>query len=426
MKRKHLAISLCLLTSVATLSACGSKKASVDTTAAASAETTVATAETTAAATADTAAKTADTTAAKAADTTAAAAAAAGDVKCPTNLVIQTDWWPEVEHGGSYQLIGAGGTVDSKLFTYKGKIQDKYKVGGIETVEVRAGGDAIQFSPVSTVMKTDTNVYLGYVNTDDAISTSDKVQVTAVANTLDINPQMIMWDPAQTTIDKKDPTTFKSSGKSVLHFPGTTYIDWMVSKGYLDAKQSDPNYGGAPDVWIGKGGDYIQQGFATNEIYKYTNDIKWKNGAAAPVDYALIDSLGWRPYPAAYSIMTDRLEAEKGCLTALVPKLQQAWVDFVADPKATSDQIIAVSEGYNNYWKLTPGLNENALKLFKSDGIAGNGPDATYGNFDDARIKALYDELVPILATKNTKLPDGFKPENVYTNQFIDKSIGVK
>ena len=36
---------------------------------------------------------------------------------CPTNLVIQTDWWPEIEHGGTYQLIGAGGTSDPSLFT---------------------------------------------------------------------------------------------------------------------------------------------------------------------------------------------------------------------------------------------------------------------------------------------------------------------
>jgi hypothetical protein len=426
MKQKHVVIGISLLTSVALLTACGSKKAATDTTVAA-AETTVAsdTAETTVAAPAET--TSAETTvAATPAETTVAAAAPAADAKCPTNLVIQTDWWPEVEHGGSYQLIGAGGVADPKLFTYKGPIQEKYKVGGIETVEIRAGGDAIQFSPVATVMKTDDKIYLGYINSDDAISTADKVQVTGVAATLEINPQMIMWDPAQTKIDKADPTSFKASGKSVLHFPGTSYIDWMISKGFLDAKQSDPNYGGAPDVWIGKGGDYIQQGFATNEIYKYGNDIKWKDGAAAPVDYVLIDSLGWKPYPAVYSILSDRLEAEKGCLTALVPKLQQAWVDFLAEPKAVGDEIIKVSDAYNNYWKITDGVNQGAYAKFKEDGIGGNGSDATYGNFDDARMKSIFDELGPILAAKNTKLPDGFKVEDMYTNQFIDPSIGVK
>ena len=54
--------------------------------------------------------------------------AATDEVVCPTNLVIQTDWWPEIEHGGTYQLIGAGGVADPKLFTYSGPIADAYKV----------------------------------------------------------------------------------------------------------------------------------------------------------------------------------------------------------------------------------------------------------------------------------------------------------
>ena len=42
-------------------------------------------------------------------DTTAAAATATGvslaDV-CPSTIVVQTDWFPESEHGGIYQLMG--------------------------------------------------------------------------------------------------------------------------------------------------------------------------------------------------------------------------------------------------------------------------------------------------------------------------------
>ena len=97
---------------------------------------------------------------------------AEGDTVCPTNLVIQTDWWPETEHGGTYQLIGAGGESDASLFTYSGPIDPAYAVGGIETVEIRAGGDAIEFQPVPAVMKTNQDITLGYVNTDDIIETS--------------------------------------------------------------------------------------------------------------------------------------------------------------------------------------------------------------------------------------------------------------
>jgi hypothetical protein len=351
---------------------------------------------------------------------------AAADAKCPENLVIQTDWWPEVEHGGTYQLIGAGGTSDPKLFTYSGPINPKYAVGGIKTVEIRAGGDAIEFAPVTTEMQTDQSIYLGYVNTDDAISTADKVPVTGVATTLEINPQMIMWDPTQLTdIDATKPESFKASGARVVHFGGTTYIDWMISKGYLDAAQSDPSYGGSPDEWIAQGGNFVQQGFATNEIRKYETLVPWKDGAPADVEFALIHDLGWQPYPAVYSILSSRLEAEKGCLSALVPKLQQAWVDFLGDPKATGDQIVEVAKAYNNYWTVTDEINQGAYELFKSKGIGGNGADKTYGNFDDKRIEAIFAELKPILEGKAIALPAGFDAKSVYTNEFIDKSISA-
>jgi len=363
-----------------------------------------------------------------AAETTAAEAettAATGDAVCPTNLVIQTDWWPEAEHGGTYQLIGPGGEADASLFTYSGPIADAYKVGGIETVEVRSGGDAIEFQPVQTVMQTDDDIYLGYVNTDDAVASSGTVAVTGVATTLEINPQMLMWDPEQNEIDPADPTTFKETGARVLHFPGVTYIDWMIAKGYLDEGQSDPNYGGSPDQWIADSGNYVQQGFATNEVFKYNEVIEWKDGAPAPVDYVLIDDLGWRPYPAMYTILTDRLQAESACLELLVPTLQQAWVDYLAEPQPVNDALLDITGTYNNYWTLTPELNAAAVELFASAGIGGNGGDDTYGNFDEARVEELYTELVPILEAKAVDLPEGFTANNAYTNEFIDPSIGV-
>ncbi|HSP27400.1 MAG TPA: hypothetical protein VLN74_02540 [Ilumatobacteraceae bacterium] len=347
-----------------------------------------------------------------------------GEAVCPTNLVIQKDWWPETEHGGTYQLIGAGGESDPSLFTYSGPIDPAYAVGGIETVEIRSGGDAIEFQPVSAVMMTDRDITLGYVNTDDAIQSSPTVEVTAVATTLEINPQMIMWDPEQLEIDVANPETILDSGARVLHFSEATYIDWLISKGFMDEGQSDPNYGGAPDQWISDGGNFIQQGFATNEVFKYENLIEWKDGAPAPVEYAIIHELGWQPYPAAYSVLTERLDELSPCLELLVPKLQQAWVDYLNDPEPIGDVVIEVTEAYNNYWTLTPELNARAFELFESDGYGGNGSDDTYGNFDAERIQTLFDDFGVILENRGITLPEGFTAESVYTNEFIDESIG--
>lgn len=89
---------------------------------------------------------------------------------CPANLVIQTDWWPEIEHGGAYQLIGAGGTVDTDRFRYSGPIQERYAVGGVETVEIRAGGDAIGGQPALGQLLIDDDVYIAFANLSDVIA----------------------------------------------------------------------------------------------------------------------------------------------------------------------------------------------------------------------------------------------------------------
>ena len=55
---------------------------------------------------------------------------------CPTKLTIQTDWFPELEHGGTYQLIGPSGTADKNSVSYSGPVQQQYAVGGLQEVEI--------------------------------------------------------------------------------------------------------------------------------------------------------------------------------------------------------------------------------------------------------------------------------------------------
>lgn len=134
---------------------------------------------------------------------------------CPRNIVIQTDWWPELEHGGTYQLIGTQGVINKTSFRYSGPIQPQYGAGGVETVEIRAGGDAIATS-VTNEIKTDDSITFAYVTLGGAMKVSASSPVVGVAKTLEINPQILYWDPAQTTI--KTPTDLKKTGKNCQPF----------------------------------------------------------------------------------------------------------------------------------------------------------------------------------------------------------------
>mgnify|MGYP001813454485 FL=1 len=343
------------------------------------------------------------------------------DGPCPTNLVIQTDWWPELEHGGTYQLIGPDGTADAANFVYSGPIADAYKVGGVETVEIRAGGDAVSFTPVDTLLATDDDIMFGYVNMSDVIQKSGGPSpVVAVSKTLEGDPQMIMWDPEQNAVET--PEDIAASRAQVLHFDPVAYIDYMIGVGYMTADQSNPSYGGAPDTWVAEGGDFFQQGFVTNEVFKYENEIEWKDGAPAPVDFFTVADLGFDNYAATMAVRADRLEEFDSCLQVLVPVLQQAWVDYLADPTPVTDALIGVNETYNTYWKISADLNTRGLELLDELGLGENSPDGTYCSLDEARVQELFDILQPIYADDGIEIAPSI--DELFTNDYCADAPG--
>ena len=76
---------------------------------------------------------------------------------CPDPLVIQTDWFPEAEHGGLYELVGEGYSVDADKKVVRGPLVVGGEDTGIE-IEVRAGGPAIGDQPVSVQQYADDSI----------------------------------------------------------------------------------------------------------------------------------------------------------------------------------------------------------------------------------------------------------------------------
>ena len=124
-----------------------------------------------------------------------AVAAGLGGV-CPSPLVVQTDWFPESEHGAMYELVGEGYSVDSDNGIVRGPMVLGGTDLGIEW-EVRAGGPFLGGSSVSEIMALDDSIHLGYASTDQQVNHWDVTQLVSVVAPLEKNPQMVMWDPEQ-------------------------------------------------------------------------------------------------------------------------------------------------------------------------------------------------------------------------------------
>ena len=400
MKARKTAAAFTLLTLGLITVACGSDEETADTTAA--------TEESAAAA---------DTTAATTEESTATEETmAAGEAVCPEKLTIQTDWFPELEHGGTYQLIGPDGTANKDTVSYSGPVQPQYAVGGLKEIEIKT----VSFDKANSAVLLDGDADMAYINISDVIKDSAAVPMVAIAKTLDQDPQMVMWDPAQYDIQK--PEDMADTGATVLHFPGTAYIDYMIGQGYITADQSNPSYDGSDAKWVADGGNLIQQGFATNEVYKYENDIAWKDGAPADVSFYTVAEMGFDNYPATITMLKSRVEELDACLTLLVPMMQQAWIDFLNDPKPITDAMIEINVTHDGFWGLSEPLNEAGIALLEEKQIAANSPDGTYCSLDPAKVAKLYEQLKPIYDEQGIEITDDVT--TVYDNSYCAGAPG--
>jgi hypothetical protein len=362
------------------------------------------------------------TTAAGGSATTAAGGGATVSLKdkCPNPLIIQTDWWPEPDHGWSYQALGADAKYDKDKAALSGTLK-----GTDITLEIRAGGPAISFAAPTQQMYSDPNIFAAYADTGDAILNAGKQPLVAVFAPYEKGPQIIMWDPAKFPNVKtiQDVGATAGNGK-ILYFAGGAYMDYLLGKGILKQSQVDSNYDGSPGRFVAEG-DIFQQGFATNEIYKYENDIaQWKK----PVAFTLIHDAGFTIYQSPLSVKPESITTRADCLKAVVPIFQQAAVDYLKDPGPTNALIEKiVTEKADPGWTLTPAGDADAVKKMTDLGLVSNGSNATIGDFDDARTQKLIDEFNPIEKAAGVEgVKDGLKASEIQTNQFLDMSIGLK
>jgi hypothetical protein len=354
-------------------------------------------------------------------DTSSEAAGSLAGV-CPDTVTIQTDWNPEAEHGALYQMVGEGYEIDADAKTVSGPL---VTTGGVETgvsIEVRAGGPAIGFESPTAQLYTDTDITLAYAGTDEQVSISGTNPVLAVVAPLDVNPQIIMWDP-ETYPDVEGIADLADTDATVFYFQGATYMEYLTGAGILREEQVNGSYDGSPSNFVASDGTIAQQGFATAEPYIYENEVaEWMK----PVAFELINDTGYPAYSQTLAIRPDDEETLAECLTLLVPIVQQAVVDYVTDPATANALILELVEQYNTGWVYSQGVADFSVDQQLELGVVGNGDDDTVGNFDETRVQEIIDITTPIFEDGGVTVAEDLAPEDLVTNEYIDESIGLE
>ena len=339
---------------------------------------------------------------------------------CPSTIVVQTSWEPEGEHGGLYQLIGPGYTIDTAGKRVRGPLVAGGKNTGVD-LELRAGGAAIGYAAIQAQMYLDRSITLGAISTDRAVDTSATQPVTAVFAPLVKSPQILMWDPASHP-DWRGIADIGASRAPVVVAKDNTYTPLLIAKNLVTPGQIDASYTGAPARFV-LDPTIAQQGNATSEPYLYQHEIaSWRK----PVRYQLLADVGYRIYPIALSVRGADLAPLSECLTRLVPIMQQAQIDYLNNPAAANHLIVDTVEAYNDGWTYTSGAAAYATTTMRQLGIVANDTSGALGGMDPARVQATIDTFRPLFDRDGGHTRPGLRAADIATNRFINPTIQLR
>ena len=292
-----------------------------------------------------------------------------------TAVVLQTDWYPQPEHGGFY---------DAKMRGY-------YKDEGLD-VTILPGGPYVNTAAEVSVGK----VQFAMASSDYTLqSIANGLPYVAVMATMQHDPQGLM-------VHEESPVhRFQDlDGHAVAIRLGlSTWFDYLVKRYQLKHVREIPATYSVANFLQDPG--YIQQIFVTSEPF-------FARQAGAHVRTMLISATGYDPYRV---VLTSRpfLQQNPEVVAKFVRASIRGWKDYLQHPEDVNAAI----------GKLNPAMSAAQME-FSYEGlrdqhfIDGGGPDL--GKFTAARWASMYQQMMELKV-----LSKPFDPTSAYTLQFLPR-----
>ncbi|MFZ4069121.1 MAG: hypothetical protein ACOYJ6_03345 [Caulobacterales bacterium] len=344
---------------------------------------------------------------------------------CPNPLVIQTDWLAQAEHGGLYQLIGAGGRAE------RGRYTGPLGKTGIELILLQGGagiglgdGETAYSALYMGNSRARLRPHLALHDLDNLMIFSGRFPAIGVVAMLETSPIGLFWD--QATYPKgfrtrADLAAFAKSGQGKIYVSTTrrTFARYLVASGVAKSAFVE-GYRGDSENFVLNNGRWLNQGSLTNEAYQFAHGRKWNR----PIGHIALSQMGYDIYPSVISVAANRITELSPCLARLAPLLQRAQIDYVRNPGEVNDLLFRYNQAglAAPFWKTSRALLDNAVRVQIQTGIVGNGPNTTLGDFDMARVERVAALLRPML---DIRAKPNLRVEDVVTNRFIDPAIGM-
>lgn len=288
-------------------------------------------------------------------------------------VTLQTDWYPQPEHGGFYDAL----------------LKGYYKAEGLDVTIVPGG----------PLVVSDNQVAGG--TAQFAMESSDKVLVgvshglplVAVAATLQSDPQGVMVhkdSPVQSFADL--------NGRTVAVKPGSIWFEYLVKKFKLDNVREIPaTYSVANFL---QDPNYIQQAFVTSEPY-------FARKGGAEVRTLQVSDTGYNPY-RVYFTSQSFMKEHPDVVAKFVRASTKGWRDYINDPSVADAEINRLNPAMN-----VDQMEFSARTLKEMHFETGDGPDQL-GRFAAERWATMYQQLVDLKVITNP-----IDPKTAYTLQFL-------
>ena len=293
-----------------------------------------------------------------------------------TPVRLQTDWYPQPEHGGFYDA----------------QIRGYYKDEGLD-VTILPGGPYV--NTAQQVSAGTTQFAMG--SSDNILeSIGNGVPLVAVAATMQHDPQAVMVHQDSPVHSFQD-----LDGHAVaIRLGASTWFEYLVKRYQLRNVREIPATYSVANFLRDPG--YIQQIFVTSEPF-------FARQAGAQVRTLLISQAGYDPYRV---FLTSRsfLQQHPEIVAKFVRASLRGWRDYLVHP----DDINAA------IGKLNPAMSVAQMK-FSYEGLrdqhfitgdAANGADL--GRFDPARWTSMYQQLLDLKV-----ITKPFDPTIAYTMRFM-------
>jgi len=292
-------------------------------------------------------------------------------------VTLQTDWYPQPEHGGFYEAL----------------LKGYYKDEGLDVTIVPGGPFTVADKQVASGA-----AQFGMSSSDAVlVAVSRGLPLVAVAATLQRDPQAVMVHAESPVHSFAD-----LNGHAIAVKPGSIWFQYLVKKFNLDKLREVPaTYSVANFL---QDPDYIQQAFVTSEPY-------FAEKAGAKVRTLLVSDTGYSPY-RVYMTSQTFLHDHPDVVARFVRASTRGWRDYIADPSLANAEIKRLNPAMSAEW-----MEFSARTLKEMNFETGDGPDGDQlGRYTEERWATMYRQLVDLKV-----ITDPVDPKTAYTMQFLPK-----